>query len=175
MSSANAWLLECSGQLTIAAGDHEIIECIQAQGEQQVPLAPDYCNSVLVWQNRPVPIFDLGLAIGLGDEGYANSLVCLLNYQLAPRQPLQQLALRVRETPEKVFVDDAQAIASIDVPGNGLLDEVTLACFRHGQQPVAVIDIARLCSRDFSDAVQARALALFPGESADESSQVDSR
>ena len=175
MSSSNAWLLECSSQLTIAVGDHEIIECIQAQDEQQVPLAPEYCQTVIVWQDRPVPVFDLGLAIGLGDEGYGNSLVCLLNYQRAPLQPLQQVALRVRETPEKVFVDDAQSVDVIEALGNGLLDEVALSCFRHGHQTVAIVDLAKLCSRDFADAAQARSLSLLPAETADEAKQLDPR
>ena len=175
MSSSNAWLLECSSRLTIAVGDHEIIECVQAQGEQLVPKAPFYCSTVLVWQQRAVPVFDLGAATGLADEGYANSMVCLLNYQQAPMQPLQQVALRVRETPEKVFVDDAQSIDGIEESGDGLLDEIMLAGFRHGHQDVAVIDLAKLCSRDFADAVQARALSLRPNINAPKADQVDSR
>jgi chemotaxis signal transduction protein len=175
MSSGNAWLLECSSQLTVAVSDHEIIECIQSQREYPVPLAPHYCNSVVAWQNRLVPVMDLALAIGAGDSDVPSSIVCLLNYQQAPRQPLQQLALRVGKTPEKIYVDDAQAAEPSDDPAHRLLDPVALSCFLHGRQTVAVIDIAKLCAAEFRELAQSFTAPLASLLPASEPGQVDSR
>ena len=43
MSSSNAWLLECGDTLTIAVGDHEIVECVQPERYYSIPGTPDYC------------------------------------------------------------------------------------------------------------------------------------
>jgi chemotaxis signal transduction protein len=140
-----------------------------------VPLAPHYCNSVLVWQNRLVPILDLAAAIGLGEHKTSTSIACLLNYQRAPRQPLQQLALRVNKNPEKVYVDDTQAAELAEATENVLLESVALGCFLHGHQSIAVIDIAKLCTAEFRELVQTSAMPLTATLPVSELSQVDSR
>lgn len=175
MSSANAWLLQCSETLTVAVGDHEIIECIQSQDEHPVPLAPHYCNSVLVWQNRMVPILDLAKAIGLDEPENSTSIACLLNYQQAPHQPLQQVALRVRKNPEKIYVDDAQAADLSEATTNVLFESIALGCFLHGHQAIAIIDIAKLCCADFREQVLTTAMPSTAELMASEPGQVDSR
>ena len=96
MSSSNAWLLECGDALTVAVGDHEIVECVQPERYYSIPGTPDYCSSVLSWQGKLVPVMDMAAAIrdqrGLPPDA---SFVCLLSYQRAPKQALEYLALRI--------------------------------------------------------------------------------
>ena len=156
MSTSNAWLLECGDALTVAVSDHEIVECVQPERYFRIPGTPDYCCSVLAWQDKLVPVMDMAAA--LHDDHRAQSewlFACLLSYQLAPKQPLQYLALRISQAPQKIQVDDEQVC---EVPTGGisqLLASVSFCCFSHQQLPVAILDIAKLCSEEFRELAQA--------------------
>lgn len=150
MSSSNAWLLECSDALTIAVGDHEIVECVQPEQVFQVPTTPGYCANVVAWQGRLVPMLDMGEAFQAGAR-QGSPFVCLLSYQVGPRQPLQYIGLPVNRTPQKIEVDDEQVceFAGDNVPA--LLQAISLCCFTHAELPVPIVDIARLCSAEFRE------------------------
>ena len=156
MSTSNAWLLECGDALTVAVSDHEIVECVQPERYYSIPGTPDYCCNVLAWQDKLVPVMDMAAA--LHGEHRAQSeplLACLLSYQLAPKQPLQYLALRISQTPQKIQVEDEQVC---EVPTEGisqLLASVSFCCFSHQQLPVAILNIEKLCSEEFRELAQA--------------------
>ena len=154
MSSSNAWLLECDPALIVAVGDHEIVEYIQPQRCYSVPETPHYCNRVIAWQNRLVPVMDLALLTGIGSLQQELSFVCLLCYQLAPREALQYLALRINRTPQKVAVDDSQVCELADDDISPLLNSVTLCGFTHMQQAIAILDLGKLCSDEFRETAQ---------------------
>jgi len=156
MSSSNAWLLECGDALTVAVGDHEIVECVQPERYYSIPGTPDYCSSVLSWQGKLVPVMDMAAAIheqrGLPQD---TSFVCLLSYQRAPKQPLEYLALRISKTPQKIQVDDEQVCELPEGDAFDLLKSVAFCSFSHQQLPVPILDIVRLCSEEFRELAQA--------------------
>lgn len=155
MTMTEAWLLECGNSLALAVGDHEMAEYVQPQQTWTVPGAPDYCASIMVWQNNIVPIMDISaLESGAMRHG-EQSHVCILHYQEAPGQPLQHLAVRVSRAPQKVKVDDRQACEFPASLESGKLGEVTLTCFSHDGLPVLIVDIARLCSAEFRELASA--------------------
>lgn len=150
MSGSNAWLLECSDTLTIAVGDHEIVECVQPEQLYPVPATPAYCSHVLAWQGRLVPVLDMALAFNAGLR-QESPYVCLLSYQAAPRQPLQYIAVPINRTPQKIEVEDDQVC---EAPGSAvpaLLQAISLCCFSHAELPVPIVDIARLGSAEFRE------------------------
>ena len=150
MSKSNAWLLECSDALTIAVGDHEIVECVQPEQVFRVPTAPGYCANVLAWQGRLVPVLNLAEAFQL-TAGHESPYVCLLSYQVAPRQPLQYIGVPVNRTPQKIEVDDDQVCEFAGESLPSLLQAISLCCFTHAELPVPIVDIARLCSGEFRE------------------------
>jgi chemotaxis signal transduction protein len=156
MSSSSAWLLECGDALTVAVGDHEIVECVQPERYYSIPGTPDYCSSVLSWQGKLVPVMDMAAAIrdqrGLPLD---SSFVCLLSYQRAPKQPLEYLALRISKTPQKIQVDDDQVCELPEGDAFDRLKSVAFCCFSHQQLPVPILDIVRLCSEEFRELAQA--------------------
>ncbi len=154
MSKSNAWLLECGDALTFAVGDHEIVECLQAVNFYPVPAAPHYCSSVIAWQDRLVPVMDIG-AIFRGHSQRQAAFVCLLSYQLAPRQPLHYLAVPIMRTPEKIVVDDDQVCEASPDSVSALLQSIAMCCFTHAEQAVPIVDIAKLCSGEFRELAQA--------------------
>jgi chemotaxis signal transduction protein len=156
MSTNNAWLLECGDALTVAVSDHEIVEYVQPERYYSIPGTPDYCCSVLAWQDKLVPVMDMA-AVLYGDHKARSEplFACLLSYQLAPKQPLQYLALSISQAPKKIQVDDEQVC---ELPSDGisrLLASVSFCCFSHQQLPVAILDIAKLCSEEFRELAQA--------------------
>ena len=156
MSSSSAWLLECGDTLTVAVSDHEIVECVHPEQFYRIPETPDYCNNVLAWQDKLVPVMDMAAALhGAHKKQSEESFLCMLSYQLAAKQPLQYLALRISETPRKITVDDDQVCELPTGVSSQLLASVSFCCFSYQQLPVAILDIAKLCSEEFRQLAQA--------------------
>jgi len=151
MSLSSAWLLQCGEDLSIAVGDREMVELVQGQSTHPVPGSPAHCSSVLVWQENIVPIMDLAVLYRGQGLDHESSYLCLLNYQAAPHQPIQQVALRVTEAPERIQVDDGQFCDLSPELASSLFKPVTLSCFSHHANNVLILDIASLCSAEFRE------------------------
>ena len=148
MSITNAWLLKCSEFLSIAVGDHEMVEYIQNPVCYEIPATPPYCNSVMFWQNEFIPVMDLaGLHKPAADK--ADDIVCIINYQAAPMLPLQAIAVRVISAPEKLQVDDQWACEFQQEINESVLINIALSSFTQADKRVLVIDIPKLCSAEF--------------------------
>ncbi len=153
MSTSDAWLLDCGESLTIAVGDHEMLELVQTGQQHQVTETSEQGSEVLQWQEKTVPVMEIGsLHTGSKLES-SDSYLCLLNYQVSADTPLQQLALRVTRAPERIQVDDAQVCEFPREYDNSQLKAVTLSCFTHHAKPVLILDISSLCSSEFKDQV----------------------
>ena len=150
MSAGNAWLLECSDSLTVAVGDHEIVECVQPERAYAVPTTPGYCHHVIPWQGRLVPVLDMAEAFQAGTR-HESRYVCLLSYQEAPLQPLRYIGVPVSRTPRKIEVSDEQVCEASEEAVPALLQAISLCCFTHDELPVPIVDIARLASGEFRE------------------------
>jgi chemotaxis signal transduction protein len=152
MSVSDAWLLEPNDTLSIAIGDHEMVEYVQVPISFPVPGSPDYCHHVSFWQDKLVPVMDIGVLLGEPAQD-TGTFMSLIAYQEQPGSPLQYLAVKVRTVPEKIRVDDDQVSDLPEEISEGKLMPVCLSCFNHGNRPVVILDIARLCSAEFRDLV----------------------
>lgn len=154
MSISSAWLLEPNDLLSMAIGDHEMVEYVHVSASFPVPGAPKYCNHVLFWKHNLVPVMDLGILLGKPAQG-TSAFISLVAYQERPGSALQYVAVKVRTAPEKVRVDDSQVC---DLPveiSEGVLMPLCLSCFNHGGKSVVILDIAGLCSGEFRDLINA--------------------
>ena len=153
MSTSDAWLLDCGESLTIAVGDHEMLELVQTGQQHQLTETSEQGSEVLQWQDKTVPVMEIS-SLHTGNQLQSpDSYLCLLNYQVAADTPLQQLALRVTRAPERIQVDDAQLCEFPREYDNSRLKAVTLSCFTHHAKPVLILDISSLCSSEFKDQV----------------------
>lgn len=150
----NAWLFECSDSLSIAVAEHEMAEYLQASVSFSIPGAPVYCANVLLWQNNFIPILDIAVLLGEQSDS-KNKLLCVVVFQSAEGQPLQRVAICVNKPPEKILVNDEQACEFPEAVDESVLLPVSLSCFEHIERPVIILDIAKLCSADFRDLVNA--------------------
>jgi chemotaxis signal transduction protein len=152
MSVSDAWLLEPNDLLSVAIGDHEMVEYVHGPISFAVPGAPNYCNHVLFWKNMLVPVMDLGVLLG-NPAQETGAFMSLIAYQEQPGLALQYLALKVRTAPEKIRVDDAQVVELPKELSDGVLMPVCFSCFNHADRPVVILDITSLCSAEFRDLV----------------------
>ncbi len=150
MTASGAWLLQCSDTLTIAVSDQEMVEFIDTPLRFEVPGSPEYCSAVVLWQNDLVPIMDVAVLLGNPPEEKITR-VSLLTYQDKPGASLQQLAVSVVSTPQKIQVDDEQASELPEQIISSVLMPLSLSCFSHDDKPVIILDIARLGSAEFRD------------------------
>ena len=153
MTTSDAWLLDCGESLTIAVGDHEMLELVQTGQQHQVTETSEQGSEVLQWQGKAVPVMEISSLHTGSKLDSSDSYLCLLNYQVSVDTPLQQLALRVTRAPERIQVDDAQVCEFPREFDNSQLKSVTLSCFTHHAKPVLILDIASLCSSEFRDQV----------------------
>ncbi len=151
MSISDAWLLDCGESLSIAVGDHEMIELLQTGQQYRVSETPEHGSEVLQWQEKTVPVMEISSLHNGSKLKSSNAYLCLLNYQASADTAVQQLALRVTRAPERIQVDDAQVCDFPREFENSQLKGVTLSCFTHHAKPVLILDISSLCSSEFQD------------------------
>ncbi|CAH1903817.1 CheW-like domain-containing protein [Candidatus Nitrotoga sp. HW29] len=60
----NAVLFEFTNGRHAAIGLHEVAELVMSPRLVNVPLAPDYCHSLCIWQDRAIPFVELAPLIG---------------------------------------------------------------------------------------------------------------
>ena len=60
----NAVLFEFTSGRHAAIGLHEVAELVMSPRLVPVPLAPDYCHSLCIWQDRAIPFVELAPLIG---------------------------------------------------------------------------------------------------------------
>lgn len=155
MTASDAWLLVIDDSLLIAIGEHEMVEFINTPISFTVPGAPQYCDSVLFWQQKMAPIMDIPTLLGRTEPESRTTMMGLVAYQEKPGVAVKQLALHLKEAPQKIRVEDEQACDLPEEISDSLLAPICLSCFEHNNRAVVIIDIARLCSAEFRDLVMA--------------------
>ncbi len=147
MSRSEAWLLACDDSLSIAVGDHEMVELLPNDPLRRAAGSVDGIADTVEWQQTRLPVLELGAPpnrAGTDTIPY----YCVLNYQPASGMPLRQVAIRVTRAPERIDVDDARVCEIPRGLETARLRRAILSCFVHREQAVLVLDIAALCADD---------------------------
>lgn len=141
MASCAAWLLQAGHNRVVAAGERDLLQLMVEPETYPVPLAPRHLARVLFWQDRVLPVLDLGV---LFDDGptQASRFLAVVGYQARPDVPPGLGALSLAAAPVKIAVDDAQACP---LPaGFGRWSGSFCSCFMRNDRAVPVLDLARL-------------------------------
>jgi len=156
--SAKGWLLHLRGQVHVAVGSRELIYVLPEEPEiHAVPLAPAPTPGVIVWENRLVPVIDVGLLLRGADEAADDLTTALVAMRYivaivaftgegAADTGVELGALILRKVPEQVDVSDYQARElPRDLAAHG---ELFTSCFEHPEFGlVPVLDLMALFSR----------------------------
>jgi chemotaxis signal transduction protein len=156
--SATGWLLSMRGKMHFAVGARELVYVLPDEPEiHQVPLAPAPAPGVIVWEDRVVPVIDVGLLLGGAHEAADDrttslaAMSCVAGIvaytsDTAADDGVELGALIFRKIPEQVEVSDDQAR---ELPDE-LIAHAALftSCFEHTDLgPVPVLNLAALFSR----------------------------
>lgn len=149
--SADAWILALGADRHAAVGITEVLHILAYSPVLfRVPQAPPHCRSVILWEDRVVPVVDLralitGGADAVGSAGVAGleQLVAIVAYQSDSSQPAEFGALLLAGLPIRATVTDADACE----PDTGVVAwaRFASACFRHSSYgAIPVLDLGRV-------------------------------
>lgn len=144
---SSAWLLNFGGGQLAALGKRELLHLVPLHGLFDVPRTPRHCSRAMLWQHHVVPVWDMLAWLAPGSRADAG-LVAVVGYQSRRRQAPQFGALLLAEPPARIVVTDAQACELS--PEQSAWDKLAISCFRHEENPVAVLDLPLMFSRAFA-------------------------
>jgi len=149
--AAAAWILALGAERRAAVGIYEVLHILAYSPVLfRVPQAPPHCRSVILWEDRVVPVVDLRALITGGADTVASAgvaglqqLVAIVAYQSDLSQPAEFGALLLAGLPVRATVTDADACE----PDAGVTAWARFAssCFRHASYgAVPVLDLGRV-------------------------------
>jgi chemotaxis signal transduction protein len=109
---ANAWIISITDTVSVSVGEFELIHILPDTPELfNVPRAPVYCQQVLVWQNKIIPVMNLAQRFGLKRPSAINSSVIasIFAYRAENTGLPEYGALLLTTTPRRSEVSDDQA------------------------------------------------------------------
>lgn len=142
---ATARLIKFMRGRHVALPPHVTLELVENPMTVAVPGGAYYAYGLLAWQGRQLPMIDLKVLLGADptvELAAKPRYALVLAYQSAPHQPLSHGAIALSVLPETVAVTDEDACP---LPNDSdLWPLLSHSCFRHNDQPVPILDTARL-------------------------------
>ncbi|MFA6904101.1 MAG: chemotaxis protein CheW [Gallionellaceae bacterium] len=140
MAESNAWILDFGQHFTAAVGAREVLHLLDVHSTFPVPCTPKYCNSVVAWRDRLLPVMDM--ASRLGGMTQQAKFIAVVGYQQRRGEYPQFGALLLSSPPLQATVNDEQACK---LPENAQVwNGLAMACFDFHGEAVPVLDINRL-------------------------------
>jgi hypothetical protein len=149
--SAEAWLLSLGAAHRAAVGIYEVVHILPyAPSLFQVPQAPAHCRSVILWEERVLPVVDLRSLVSEGaakvDAAHVaglEQLLAVVAYLTDRSQVADYGALLLAGLPARTTVTDEQA-CELD-PSLAPWAWFSSSCFRHANLgPIPVLDLRRV-------------------------------
>jgi chemotaxis signal transduction protein len=141
--ATRGWVMDVGGRWRLAVGPRCMVEYLLAPPFHALPRLPAHCLGVLVWQERLIPILDLGPVLSerprTRERAAARAVV--LAYQELPGQPLRYGALVVRSAPVEVWASDDMARP---LPEHIVLKDLSRSCFAYREELIPVLDTKML-------------------------------
>lgn len=137
MSRMNAWLLDFGDSCRAAVGTRELLHLVDAPATFDVPCTPDYCRSVVYWQERLLPVMDIAARLGAAPQ--RAPFLAVIGYQQQRGEYPQFGALKLASPPQQLAVSDEQACP---LPAQiGAWQELAISCFEHQGAPIPVLNL----------------------------------
>lgn len=140
MSHVNAWILDFGRERRAAVGARELLHLIDVPVSFDVPCTPSYCQRVLFWQGKLLPLMDV--AARLEGGGQDASFVAVVGYQQQRGEYPQFGALQLVAPPLKVAVSDEQACPLPDEAK--AWEGLAISCFDYQGIAIPVLNLNRL-------------------------------
>jgi len=143
----SAWLLKDINGDYFAVCEVEMVEYIQIATIFPVPATPRYCNHVMAWRDKLLPVVNIALLFDVINKVKVGE-VGVFAYQTAENSPLNHIAIPLLESPVHIIVNDNQYC---DLPERYSKDQQSLAlsCFSYQDFSVPILNLNYLCSTEF--------------------------
>lgn len=147
-ASMPAWLLTANNEFKIAVGESSMAEFVRDSTLYSVPDAVDYCNQLILWRDRFIPVIDLNVI--LGESSIDARYIAVLGYQEYPGQEPQYVAVKLVTDVERVTVsDDTACDWPDDYPSE--IQPIVESLFMEQDELVSVINLVDLCNEGYRD------------------------
>lgn len=144
MSGATAWVMQLDHQMSAAVGQMELIHIVDDPEFYKIPKAPIYCDQVILWNNRIVPVMDLSVWLNDSTVVYRRSLVAIAAYR-DQNGELKYGGIHLSDTPIMETVKNDQACA-LPLTSNKWRD-IAISCFTGAEKaPVPILDVSTIFS-----------------------------
>lgn len=107
--SAEAWLLSFDNELSAAIGGRDLQHIAHLPPTFTIPFCPFYCDRVLIWNERLLPVIDLASWLTDGKQTCRSDLVGIVVYLEHGAHTPNYAGLRILSAPKRLQVHDNQA------------------------------------------------------------------
>jgi len=142
---SQAWLLPIRNQHTVAIGEWEMQHLLDQPLLFDVPHTPLFCNQVVIWRQKPIPIMDLA-CLFTGNQGVNdNPLIAIVAYETRQEEAVELGGLLLDAPPKRTQVDDNQAC---ELPEDTWdWHQLAISCFTEKDgSAVPILDLHRIFS-----------------------------
>lgn len=139
-----AWLLEVVPGIMVAVGQFEVIHIVDRPEYFAIPHAPKYCSSVVMWNDKIVPVLDLPSWLTGHEQPGGPDIVAIVAYQSVHDEYLYG-GIGVSSIPALCRVTNEQFC---ELPDNTeKWHRISLSCFKSEKgQVVPVLNLASIFS-----------------------------
>lgn len=147
MGDVAAWLMQVDRVSRVAVGQLELIHIISDPDYIEVPRTPEYCQRVVVWNNRIVPILDISMLINKTSAFFQHNAVAVALYSSGDSGELNYGGIQLIDMPVLDKVSNQQYVEASELPGNWR--HVSISAYRSKDDDIVpILDTQRLFSPD---------------------------
>lgn len=114
--NASAWIISITPTLTVAVGEFELVHILPDKPIlYKIPKSPHYCEHVIVWENKIIPVMDLSVRFGFTSTLLTteNTIIGIFAYRAEDTEKPGFGAFFMNTTPRRLEVSNTQ---SCDLP-----------------------------------------------------------
>ncbi len=140
MMQAKAWLLDIGLAYMAAVGVREVMHLLDVPVTYAIPCTPPYCNRVVSWQGRLLPVMDIPLRVG--GESLQARFMAVVGFRAPQGGAVDYGAIPLVSPPRQILVGDDQACALPEYMHR--MDRLAMSCFKFEEQPVPILNLQLL-------------------------------
>jgi chemotaxis signal transduction protein len=148
--TCEAWLLDFDDTIVAASAHYELEDVFTEARLLPVPLTPNYCQYVISWRQRLVPIVNFNRLLSGEEITLKKPIIGIFAYQEQKGDRVQYGGLMLRYRPHKITVRDADACPLPDTH-NKQWQGFAISCFRHRQQNTPILDLTAIFTTSMPD------------------------
>ena len=152
MSSATAWLMQIDRMSRIAVGKLELIHIIATPDFIQVPKAPDYCNKIVLWNNKIIPVIDISMLTNKTSSFTRKNSVAVAIYEDPVTNELKYGGVQLSDMPVMENVTNDQAALKDQL--KSIWWPISVSCFKsEDDEIIPVLDVSKVFSKGIDNVV----------------------